>query len=368
MADKKIRSARASKWVLALVLIIVLSIAASPFTSAAKDSGEKGTSGDDQNEAKENAKALEKEAKENAKALEKEAKENAKEPEENNLPADNDQPEDQDSQVPPTPENENLDGLDNEPQDQHEVDDNTVIEQPEEQDNEASEQDGDEAIEQPENDASEQPENVVDECPVDDVADVPPTQPSNQVTEAEEAQQPAIAVENESITVPENEADGAENSEEETDPILVSEGSVSQPIIETGDDQRGDQTQGLEEGMSDQSNSDQSQAAAGITDPSAISVSAYFSEGFSIMGAGFGFIVVFQLAQIWVQRKYMFQILNLTVSLTNLASPVQSFLGSINIRFHLGKIKCRTSYTKEEALSFLRECQRLPLNLDGRFW
>ncbi len=234
MADKKILSARASKWMLALVLILALSIAASPFVSAAKDAekenkgGNGGTMdnaqlpGDNQDNSSEDQKEL----KTQDKDLKEELKENVKELKENNLPDDN--------------------------------------ELPEEQDNESTEQ--------PEDEAQDQPENIVDESPIDDSADVSPDQTNNSANQDQEVQQPVITIENEQATIPENEDQEFENSaEEETTPILVSEESVGKAVVETGDDQSADESQEIEGGVSDQSGSQQNQAAAGITDSSASS-------------------------------------------------------------------------------------------------
>jgi len=332
MVDKKTHSARASKWMLALALILVISLAASPFTSAAKGADKEKNKGDnggtteniqlpDDNQNADNED--QKSSKENAKELKEETKENAKELKENNLPDDNEQPEEQDN----------------------------------------------ESIEQSENEARDQPENIVDENPIDDSADVSPDQTNGPSNQGQGVQQPVITTENEQTTLLENKVEEVENSvEEETTPTLMSEESVGQTIIESNDSQDDDQLQEIENGMSDQSSSQQNQAAVGITDSGVMNVSTYFSEGVSLMGVGFGFIIFFQLARFWTQRKYMFQIMGLTISLARIISPVQKFLSNENIKFHFGKIKCRTSYTKDEALNFFRECQRLPLNLDGRFW
>ncbi len=386
MTGKKVHSAQASKWMLAIALILVMSVALSPFASATKNNDNGKAKGQDSTgdnspaqdkvkdngqDLKENAKELKEELKENAKELKEELKENAKDDKDNKITddednhiddnsdsgsgqvendADDDTPTQEDNEVPQTPDNE----------DQPEQQDNQATEQ---SDNVVPEQQDNETVELPENSAPEQAENA-DEQPTSagDDDHIPLIQ-SNNDGNASHENNATPEVPEENVT----ETTEVENSvENQATLILISEESDGQ-YAEVESSAEGESPVEAEENFSEQSSSSQNQAAAGVTGAGVSDVSVSVTEGISVMGAGFGLLVIVRLVETLVRRKFMVQLLCLQNSMSQAVAPVQNFLAGLNVRYHFGKIKCGAGYSKDDALSFFRECQRLPLNYTGHF-
>ena len=312
MTGRKIQSAEVSKLMLAVALLLVFSLAFSPFAVAANS--DKGKNDGQQDGASDNTQAPEKGHKDDnqvhdeGKDKENHTKDD-KHGHENDLP---EQPDPQDNDV-------------------HDEPDNNVQDQPEEPENSVSDQPGGDQ-EPPEDNIQEQPSQ--------------PDQPNNDFHDqpSRNDPQPASTEGTDQTSVSENQA-GLENSvESQPTEVLESRESVEQPA---------------------QNN----QTAAGITPESGISnVSLSFSESLSILSAGFGIIVAFRLIQVWIQQKYLSQIFALRIQLAGIVSPVYRFLGKVNLmNMRFGKIKCGAGFTKEEALAFFRQCQRLPLTWDRRY-
>ena len=206
------------------------------------------------------------------------------------------------------------------------------------------------------NSGPDQPDNNFQEQPGDDTSEQPeqpsqPDQPSNSNQQTRNSSQSANIVQGDQIILLENQASDFMNQKE----------SVEQPIQDSQPQESG-------EILSDQANSQQNQAAAGITEPGVSNVSISFSEGFSILSVGFGAIVAFRLIQVLIQQKYLLQLLSVKISIMDTVNPIYKFLEGMNpMQVRFGKIKCRTGFTKEEALAFFRECQRLPLTWDRRY-
>jgi hypothetical protein len=351
MTGRSLQGAKASKLMLAVALLLVFSLAFSPFAVAAKNS-DKGKGAGRQDGASDNSQATEKghiddnKLNGNDKGKKNQAKEN-KHDSGNNTP---EQPDQQDNDANAQP--------DNNTQDQPSEPENTPDNQSE---NDAQGQPDNNTPEQPEDNTQNQPENDVDN-PSEQPSQ--PDQASSQSLPAGDNPQPEIneridqaqILENQVETVLENSAESKQTES------LESVESSEQPAQDN---------QSLEpvEELNDRSSSQQNQAAAGITSESGVSnIGVSFSENLSLLSVGFGVFMAVKLVQMWIQRKYFSQIFTLRIQLASVVSPVYRFMGKMNpMNMHFGKIKCGAGFTKEEALAFFRECQRLPLAWDRRY-
>ena len=98
------------------------------------------------------------------------------------------------------------------------------------------------------------------------------------------------------------------------------------------------------------------------------SVSLYSLEEFLALSFGFGAVFLGRLAQIKVQQKFFFQIQRFQVSISDQFGTAHKRLEKfylVHLRF--GKIKCRSGFTKEEALAFFRECQGISFSWNSSY-
>ncbi|MBC7219509.1 MAG: hypothetical protein H5T49_05215, partial [Hadesarchaea archaeon] len=99
-----------------------------------------------------------------------------------------------------------------------------------------------------------------------------------------------------------------------------------------------------------------------------IGYSIWFSEELSVLGLGISAILFVNLVQIKVQQKYMLQILNLKITISSyFTSAYKTLERAYLVHLRFGKIKCRAGFTKEEALAFFRECQRLSISVSHHY-
>ncbi|MGC8817149.1 MAG: hypothetical protein ACP5PX_05020 [Candidatus Hadarchaeum sp.] len=107
------------------------------------------------------------------------------------------------------------------------------------------------------------------------------------------------------------------------------------------------------------------------TSPELSSVSAgiALSKELFVLSFGFGSVLFVKLAQIKIQQKYLFQLLNLQATISHSFTPARVRLEKFYLaHLRFGKIKCKAGFTKEEALAFLSECQRLTVSLGRRYY
>ncbi|MEM3452923.1 MAG: hypothetical protein QW835_04790 [Candidatus Hadarchaeum sp.] len=94
----------------------------------------------------------------------------------------------------------------------------------------------------------------------------------------------------------------------------------------------------------------------------------WFSEELSVLGLGLGTFLVVSLAHAKIQQKYMLQILKLKSTVSSyFISTRKALEKTYLVHLHFGKIKCRAGFTKEEALAFFRECQRIPISFSNHY-
>ncbi|MEM4724885.1 MAG: hypothetical protein QXP01_07730, partial [Candidatus Hadarchaeum sp.] len=200
------------------------------------------------------------------------------------------------------------------------------------------------------------------------------------VSQPEEEQPVSQPEEEQPVGSPDYQNQDSQNvSELESKTNIYDQSSENQVDFESSPDTADAPVQGTDSEQAEQTNdlsthedaeSSQQPQAVLETAPQTgtVGFKIWFSEELSVLGLGLGTVLFVSLAHAKIQQKYMLQILNLKTTISSYFTSTRKALErTYLVRLHFGKIKCRAGFTKEEALAFFRECQRIPISFSNQY-